>query len=145
MVTKWMGDRFVLGTLRSLQTNSVETLQKSFQWDCKLRSPIMAHVHIYTQKINRHIKAQEDFTPRGNVQNLQWTSPVPHQHDQTSPTTILQDRCSHCQQLSLITTRTQYRGGSFLPCTIRDWNSLSKDAVEAMTVDTFLSRASYES
>ena len=43
-------------------------------------------------------------------------------------------RCTHCQQLSLITTRTQYRGGSFLPRTIRDWNSLSKDAVEATTV-----------
>ena len=25
---------------------------------------------------------------------------------------------------SLITTRTEYRAGSFLPCTIRDWNSL---------------------
>ena len=38
-------------------------------------------------------------------------------------------RCTHCQQLSLITTTTQYQGGSFLPCTIRDWNSLSIDAV----------------
>ena len=51
-------------------------------------------------------------------------------------------RRTHCQQLSLITTRTQYQGGSFLPCTIRDWNSLSIDAVEATTVDTFVSRAS---
>ena len=32
----------------------------------------------------------------------------------------------HCQQLSLTTTRTQYRGGSFLPRTIRDWNSLQE-------------------
>ena len=31
----------------------------------------------------------------------------------------------------------------FLPLTIRDWNSLSKDAVEAKTVDTFVSRASH--
>ena len=52
-------------------------------------------------------------------------------------------RCTHCQQLSLITTRTQYRSGSFLPRTIRDWNSLPKDAVEATTVDIFVSRASH--
>ena len=52
-------------------------------------------------------------------------------------------RHTHSQQLSLITTRTQYRGGSFLPRTIRDWNSLSIDAVEATTVDTFVSRASH--
>ena len=32
----------------------------------------------------------------------------------------------HCQQLSLTTTRTRYRGGSFLPRTIRDWNSLQE-------------------
>ena len=43
-------------------------------------------------------------------------------------------RRTHCQQLGLITTRTQYRGGSFLPRTIRDWNSLSIDDVEATTV-----------
>ena len=55
----------------------------------------------------------------------------------------LRQRRTHCQQLSLITTRTQYQGGSFLPCTIRDWNSLSIDAVEATTVDTFVSRASH--
>ena len=30
----------------------------------------------------------------------------------------------------------------FYPAPIRDWNSLSKDAVEVMTVDTFVSRAS---
>ena len=87
--------------------------------------------------------AQEDLTP--NVQNLQWTSPVPHHQDQT--TTVLVLTCptaSHCQQLSLITTRMQYRDGSFLPRTIWDWNSRSKDAVEATTVDTFtVSRASH--
>ena len=45
-------------------------------------------------------------------------------------------RYTHCQQLSLITTRTQYRDGFFLSHTIRDWNFLSKDEVEAITVDT---------
>ena len=55
----------------------------------------------------------------------------------------LRQRRTHCQQLSLITTRTQYGGGSFLPRTIRDWNSLSIDAVEAMSVDNFVSRASH--
>ena len=38
--------------------------------------------------------------------------------------------------------RAQYRGGSFLPRITRDCNSLSIDAVEATTVDTFVSRAS---
>ena len=50
---------------------------------------------------------------------------------------------SHCQQLSLITTRTQYRGGSFSPRTIRDWNSVTLQGVEATTGDTFVSRASH--
>ena len=59
------------------------------------------------------------------------------------PHHTLRQRRTHCQQLSLITTRTQYRGGSFLPRTIRDWNSLSIDAVEVTTVDTFVSRASH--
>ena len=45
---------------------------------------------IYTKKINMHVKAQEDLMPRGDVQNLQWTSPVPHHQDQTSPTPTLQ-------------------------------------------------------
>ena len=53
---------------------------------------------------------------------------------QPQPPPHPRQRRTHCQQLSLITTRTQYRGGSFLPRTIRDWNSLSKDAVEATTV-----------
>ena len=52
-------------------------------------------------------------------------------------------RRTHCQQLSLVTTRMQYRGGSFLPRTIRDWNSLSIDTLEALTVDTFVSHASH--
>ena len=51
-------------------------------------------------------------------------------------------RRTHCQQRNLITTTMQYRGSSFLPCTIRDWNSLSTDAVEVTTVDNFVSRAS---
>ena len=33
-------------------------------------------------------------------------------------------RHTHDKQLTLLTTRTQYRGCSFLPKTIRDWNSL---------------------
>ena len=61
---------------------------------------------------------------------LQWTSPVPHQ-DQISPATPRQRR-TYCQQLGLITTRTQYRGDSFSPRTIRDWNSLSVYQVDAV-------------
>ena len=51
-------------------------------------------------------------------------------------------RRTHNQQFCLINTRTQYRGGSFLPRTVRDWNNLPGDTVEATTVDAFVSRAS---
>ena len=42
-------------------------------------------------------------------------------------------RCTHDKQLTLLTTRTQYRGSSFLPKTNRDWNSLPMKVVEAPT------------
>ena len=44
---------------------------------------------------------------------------------------------THNKQLTLLTTRTQYRGSSFLPKTIRDWNLLPMKVVEAPTCDTF--------
>ena len=40
----------------------------------------------------------------------------------------------------LINTRTQCRGGSFLPRTVRDWNHLPSETVEAATADAFVSR-----
>ena len=48
-------------------------------------------------------------------------------------------RCTHDKQLTLLTTRTQYRGCSFLPKTIRDWNSLPMEIVEAPTLDARIS------
>ena len=51
-------------------------------------------------------------------------------------------RCTHDSQFTLLTTRTQYRGSSFLPKTIRDWNSLPMEVVEAPTLDAFVSRVS---
>ena len=53
-------------------------------------------------------------------------------------------RRTHDKQLTLLTTRTQYRGSSrsFLPKTIRDWNSLPMKVVEAPTLDAFESRVS---
>ena len=49
-------------------------------------------------------------------------------------------RRTHDKQLTLLTTRTHYRGSSFLPKTIRDWNSLPMKVVEAPTLDAFESR-----
>ena len=49
---------------------------------------------------------------------------------------------THDKQLTLLTTRTQYRGSSFLPKTIRDWNSFPMKVVEAPTLDAFESRVS---
>ena len=46
-------------------------------------------------------------------------------------------RLAHDKQLTLLTTRTQYRGSSFLPKTIRDWNLSPMKVVEAPTRDTF--------
>ena len=51
-------------------------------------------------------------------------------------------RRSPSRQLKLITCRTQYRGSSFLPRTVRDWNGLPENAVGAETLDTFVSRVS---
>ena len=51
-------------------------------------------------------------------------------------------RCTHDKQLTLLTTRTQYRGSSFLPKTIRDWDSLPMEVVEAPTLNAFVSRVS---
>ena len=51
-------------------------------------------------------------------------------------------RLTHNQQFCLINTRTHYRCGSFLPRTVRDWNHLPSETVEAATADAFVSRAS---
>ena len=69
--------------------------------------------------------AQEDLMPRGGVQNIQWTSPVPHHQDQTSPTSTL----------PALSTAYPHHHQNTAP----SGTELSKDAVEAMTVDTFVS------
>ena len=57
---------------------------------------------------------------------------------QPAPT---RQRRKHHQQLSQIQCRTDYRKAAFLPKTIREWSNLSKEAVAASTLDTFVSRA----
>ena len=49
-------------------------------------------------------------------------------------------RRAHPQQLVQIQAKQQYRLGSFLPSTIRDWNALPKHTLAADTLDTFKSR-----
>jgi hypothetical protein len=51
-------------------------------------------------------------------------------------------RRGHDQQYQLITSRTKYRGSSFLPRTIKEWNSLPQEAIETTTLDTTVSTAS---
>ena len=46
--------------------------------------------------------------------------------------------CVHNHQLQTITSNKQYRNASFLPRTIKEWNNLPKEIVEAKTVDTFV-------
>ena len=49
-------------------------------------------------------------------------------------------RRAHPQQLVQIQAKQQYRLGSFLPNTIRDWNALPEHTLAADTLDTFKSR-----
>ena len=49
-------------------------------------------------------------------------------------------RRGHDKQLKLLPTRTQYRSTSFLPRTIKEWNALPPDIVEAQTTNAFVSR-----
>ena len=59
---------------------------------------------------------------------------------QAAPTR--QRRC-HEYQLQQITTRTKYREGSFLPRTIKDWNTLPSGVVTAASAETFGSRLAH--
>ena len=52
-------------------------------------------------------------------------------------------RRGHDRQFKLIPARTQYGSTSFLPRTTKDWRCLPKEVVEAITLDTFVSRASF--
>ena len=51
-------------------------------------------------------------------------------------------RRGHDQQFVLPQCRTQYHQNSFLPRTIKQWNQLPLEVIEANTIDTFVSRAS---
>ncbi|XP_076469727.1 uncharacterized protein LOC143300058 [Babylonia areolata] len=51
-------------------------------------------------------------------------------------------RRGHHQQFTIPQCRTQCRQQAFLPHTIKDWNELPQNVVEAKTIDTFVSRAS---
>ena len=51
-------------------------------------------------------------------------------------------RRGHDQQFVLPQCRTQYHQNSFLPRTIKQWNQLPQEVIEANTIDTFVSRAS---
>ena len=43
------------------------------------------------------------------------------------------------RRIQLATPRTEYRRGSFVPCTIREWNDLPSGTVTSETLDTFVS------
>ena len=52
----------------------------------------------------------------------------------------IRDRRAHPQQLVKIQGKQKYRSESFLPKTIREWNTLPESTVAADTLDTFKSR-----
>ena len=50
LFTTWVGDHYMLGfapTLIHLESNSLQTLQKLFRWDYKLRSPVCISMQKY--------------------------------------------------------------------------------------------------
>ena len=62
----------------------------------------------------------------GIKNKLQPPPPPPHPHQ----------RQRHSQQFSQQHCRTQYQQYSFLPRTIRDWNDLPQEVIEAKAIDT---------
>ena len=51
-------------------------------------------------------------------------------------------RTGNSKKYAQLNSKTNYRKESFLPRTIKDWNSLPETAVEAESPDTFVSRVS---
>ena len=51
-------------------------------------------------------------------------------------------RRSHSRQFQLIPCRTEYRGSSFMPRTVKDWNNLPAGVVDAETLGTFVAKIS---
>ena len=54
----------------------------------------------------------------------------------------LRQRRGHDRQFTIPRSRTIYRQQSFLPRTLKDWNNLPENAVEAKAIDTFVLLAS---
>ena len=51
-------------------------------------------------------------------------------------------RRGHTEMFERIECKTDYRNGTFLPRTIREWNALDQNIINSQTTDTFSARLS---
>ena len=112
--------RFVLRRYRN--TSSVSAMIKDLGWPSLQQRRQTARLTMLYKLINDHVSMSSMKT--------KLIPPPPRQ------------RRTHTEQLEQIYCRTNYRQAGFLPRTIREWNALPQKAVEARTVDTFVSLVS---
>ena len=108
--------RFVVN--RYHNTSSVTCMINTLQW------PSLQH----RRKIAR-LTMLKKFLDNEAVFSMSKIIPAPDRN-----------RRAHSQQLVQIQAKQQYRLGSFLPRTIRDWNALPEHTLAADTLDAFKSR-----
>ena len=108
--------RFVVN--RYHNTSSVTCMINTLQW------PSLQH----RRKIAR-LTMLKKFLDNEAVFSMSKIIPAPDRN-----------RRAHSQQLVQIQAKQQYRLGSFLPRTIRDWNALPEYTLAADTLDAFKSR-----
>lgn len=112
--------RFVLNNYKS--TASVSTMLEQLQWPTLQKRRTVARLStlykIQSQQL--HVKCQH-----------------------LKPLNSRSRRC-HNRQLARINCRTDQRQNSFLPRTIRDWNSLSPETVQSPSASAFTTRVAAE-
>ena len=112
--------RFILN--RYHNTSSVTDMVESLKWTSLERRRKNSRLAVF-YKMTNNIICCEDLT------------------SQLMPNTRSR-RTGSTKQYRRLSPRTNYWGESFLPRTIRDWNDLPQTAVDAATLDTFVSRVS---
>ena len=112
--------RFVMRRYRN--TSSVSSMIDELQW------PSLEERR-RTARLTMLYKIHHDLACVGNIKEQLHLLPS-------------RQRRGHNQQFVIPSCRTHYHLNSFLPRTIKQWNGLSLEVVEANSIDTFVSRAS---
>ena len=112
--------RFVLR--RYHQTASPSEMIRELKWPSLQKRRKVA-------RLTMLFKIQNDIVSARNIKNDIKTAPT-------------RRRRTNSKQYTLPQCKTDYRLNSFLPRTLKEWNELPEQAVEATTVGTFVSRVS---